>query len=250
MWSGLGSNVLGGNRVEELKALVQDIHREMVGSVEALGRRVYSIESSMTDLDAKMNLLIKAVDRLEVLPTAAPYQAPVAQESGEIDNVLMVMSPEELGIARTKEEEEIVDDGAEVISVKGFVAPPPKQEDSPTIADINELQISINNVAEAVNQISPGTLIIPQDEESSTEPTTDVEDGADAIYKFIEENGGTLSNHWKTRNLIHRDTDKKTRDAIREVLIQRGVKTYRVNKFKEWMFIGDEDPQKHYEQHA
>jgi len=214
VWSGLGSNVLGGNRVEELKALVQDIHREMVGSVEALGRRVYSIETSMTDLDAKMNLLIKAVDRLEVLPTAAPYQAPVAQESGEIDNVLMVMSPEELGIARTKEEEEIVDDGVEVISVKGFVAPAPKQEESPA------------------------------------EPTTDIEDGADAIYKFIAENGGTLSNHWKTRNLIHRDTDKKTRDAIRELLIQRGVKTYRVNKFKEWMFIGNEDPQKHYEQHA
>tara|TARA_B100000035_G_scaffold301104_1_gene297380 strand:+ start:19603 stop:20262 length:660 start_codon:yes stop_codon:yes gene_type:complete len=214
VWSGLGSNVLGGNRVEELKALVQDIHREMVGSVEALGRRVYSIETSMTDLDAKMNLLIKAVDRLEALPTAAQYQAPVAQESGEIENVLMVMSPEELGIARTKEEEEIVDDGVEVISVKGFVAPPPERE------------------------------------ETSVEPTTDVEDGADAIYKFIEENGGTLSNHWKTRNLIHRDTDKKTRDAIREVLIQRGVKTYRVNKFKEWMFIGDEDPQKHYEQHA
>ena len=67
-WSTLGSNVLGGNRVEELKALVQNIHRELMGSVEALGRRVGSLEVSLSDFDAKMNLLIKAVDRLEALP--------------------------------------------------------------------------------------------------------------------------------------------------------------------------------------
>ena len=117
-WSTLGSNVLGGNRVEELKALVQNIHRELMGSVEALGRRVGSLEVSLSDFDAKMNLLIKAVDRLEALPnTPRPSESTVTPEQSP-DNVLMFMSTEELGIQRTAEEMEIVVDVVEVSSVK------------------------------------------------------------------------------------------------------------------------------------
>jgi len=139
VWSGLGSSVMGGNRLEELTALVKEIHRELIGSVEALGGRVHSLEGHVDDLNAKMNLLIKAVDRLEALPT------PKAQMFSEpVDNLLMVMTPEELGIQRTAEETEIVDDGVEVRSVKGFVAPPPEPveekvpEDEHAVVDVPE----------------------------------------------------------------------------------------------------------------
>ena len=136
VWSGLGNNVLGGNRIDELTALVKEIHRELIGSVEALGSRVQSLERQVTDLDAKMNLLIKAVDRLEELPTG---QQPLPAEP--IDNLLMVMTPKELGIERDPEEMKIIDDGVEVRSVKGLVAPPPEQPEVNVPADEPTLDV-------------------------------------------------------------------------------------------------------------
>jgi len=211
-WSTLGSNVLGGNRIEELKTLVQSIHRELMGSVEGLGRRVGALESSLTDFDAKMNLLIKAVDRLETLPTGRmPEQHMSIVPEAPIDNLLMVMSAEELGIERTAEELEPVDDGVASISVKGFVAPPP-----------------------------------PETEQSLP---TEASECADAIYKFLTENPGVQTNHWKTRNLIDKGVDSKTRKEIRGILQEKGVRSYKVSQFADWMFIGDEDPQQHYEKY-
>ena len=211
-WSSLGSNVLGGNRVEELKALVQSIHVELMGSVEALGRRVGALETSFTDFDAKMNLLIKAVDRLETLPLG-PNTANTMNEQ-TVDNVLMFMSPDELGISRTAEELEPVDDGVEVISVKGFVAPPPA----------------------------------PASDEKAGLPSEAVE-CADAILKFISENGGIHSNHWKTRNLIDSSVDAETRKEIKARLADKGVKFHKVNRFAEWCYVGEEDGEQHYLKH-
>lgn len=213
LWSGLGSNVLGGNRLEELKTLVQSIHRELMGSVEALGRRVGALESSLTDFDAKMNLLIKAVDRLEALPSEPKQQMFPAQTDAPLDNLLMVMTPEELGIARTAEEMEPVDDGVEVISVKGFVAPPP--------------------------------AVVEESTEESPAPTT-AEDCADAIYAYLSENTGIHTNHWKTRGLIDGSVDATTRKEIKALLAEKGVKSHKVSNFADWMFIGDEDPEEHY----
>jgi len=148
------------------------------------------------------------------------------------DSVYVFMSHEELGL--TPEKREYVDvDGSDndvrVVS-NGFVAPPPpadipddelsideefasknkiaemvedeyptllKDEDSPTIADINELQISINNVAEVVNEISPGSLVIPQVDDSSNEISDEVK-AAYISYKnkdtkwmdFVRASGG------------------------------------------------------------
>ena len=212
-WSTLGSNVLGGNRVEELKALVQNIHRELMGSVEALGRRVGSLEVSLSDFDAKMNLLIKAVDRLEALPnTPRPSESTVTPEQSP-DNVLMFMSTEELGIQRTAEEMEIVDDGVEVISVKGFVAPPP--------------------AARAEKKALP----------------TDAGECAQAIFDFINENNGVHSNHWKTRNLIDSSVDAGKRKEIKALLADKGVKFHKVNRFAEWCYVGEEDGEEHYLKH-
>jgi len=207
VWSGLGSNVLGGNRIDELKTLVEEIHRELMGSVEALARRVGSLESSLSDFDSKMNLLIKAVDRLESLPVSAG----AGQHSDEpIDNVLMVMSAAELGIERTPEELEPVEDDVEVLSIKGFVAPPPIGEKT---------------------------------------PPTDADECADAIIGYLKKNDGIRTNHWKTRGLIDKSVDSKTRKEIKGILADKGAKFHKVNKFADWVFLGDEDPAEHFAKH-
>jgi len=118
LWSGLGSSVFGTNRVEELSELIRQVQVELLGSVEHLGSRVSSLEGSVSDLETKINLLLKAVDRLESVPQG--------DFNGPVDNVFAVMSHEELIPDRTEEQKEMVEEeGIEVVSVKGFVAPPP-----------------------------------------------------------------------------------------------------------------------------
>ena len=50
----------------------------------------------------------------------------------------------------------------EVAEEPDFMPELVEPEDVPTIADINELQISVNNLAEVVDEIAPGILEIPQ----------------------------------------------------------------------------------------
>lgn len=118
LWSGLGSSVFGTNRVEELSELIRQVQVELLGSVEHLGSRVSSLEGSVSDLETKINLLLKAVDRLESVPQR--------EFNGPVDNVFSVMSHEELIPNRTEEQKEMIEEeGIDVVSVKGFVAPPP-----------------------------------------------------------------------------------------------------------------------------
>lgn len=122
VWSGLGSSVFGTNRVEELSELIRQVQVELLGSVEHLGSRVSSLEGSVGDLETKINLLLKAVDRLETVPQGNFF--------GPVDNVFSVISKEELIPNRTEEQEEMVEvEEVKVVSVKGFVAPPPVFEE-------------------------------------------------------------------------------------------------------------------------
>jgi len=54
-------------------------------------------------------------------------------------------------------------------------------EDIPTIADINELQISVNNLAEVVDEIAPGILEIPNSHE-------DLEENEEYSLNHVSEN--------------------------------------------------------------
>ena len=123
LWYGLGSSVFGTNRVEELSELIRQVQVELIGSVEHLGSRVSSLEGSVSDLETKINLLLKAVDRLESVPQG--------EFNGPVDNVFSVMSHEELIPNRTEEQKEMIEEeGIDVVSVKGFVAPPPTPVES------------------------------------------------------------------------------------------------------------------------
>jgi hypothetical protein len=132
IWSGLGSSVFGTNRVEELSELIRQVQVELLGSVEHLGSRVSSLEGSVGDLETKINLLLKAVDRLETVPQGNFF--------GPVDNVFSVISKEELIPNRTEEQEEMVEvEEVRVVSVKGFVAPPPVLEEE---EDIEVIEVS------------------------------------------------------------------------------------------------------------
>jgi len=139
IWAGLGSDVFGLGKIEELSKTVQDVQAELIGSFESLNRRVSSLED-------KVEILIVAIDALnndEMKSEINPFSANLPMES----NVFMFMSQKELGIS--EEAPEYVDDGVEVRSVKGFVGPPP--EPVPDDEEVIEDEIP-NEVREAYSQ--------------------------------------------------------------------------------------------------
>jgi hypothetical protein len=122
VWSGLGSEILGSSKIDRLSELVSNIQVELMGSMEALSRRV-------GELEQKMNILIERGE------TPAPSVSPHAPMES---SVYMFMSQDELGLTPDKMEYvdvgDVADDTRTVKS--GFVAPPP-QEDVPEDEDVS-----------------------------------------------------------------------------------------------------------------
>jgi len=192
------------SRIEELERRIMMMQGETIGSIEALQRRITNLEENRT-----------------------------------VNSVLDVMSPEELNeIAGTKigEWPEYEDDGEEVKVVESGFAFADDIEDSPTIADINELQISINNVAEAVNQISPGALEIPQDEEDSSH-----ESCARAIIDYINEHGGVANADWKKKGLIPDTFEYDDRVKVRDIVAAEEGITYWKRNNMWWFYYREEE---------
>ena len=215
-WAMLGRSAgMGQQEIEELKARVVELERkvmmmqgETLGSIEALQRRVHQLENNKTSNSV-----------LDLIPV---------EELNEIAGTKIGVWPEK---------EDYVDDG-EVTKVvqSGFTYNANDIEDSPTIADINELQISINNVAEAVNQISPGTLEIPQDEEPRSHA-----DCADAIVEYINEHGGVPNADWKKKGLVPDTYEYEDRKKVREILESKEGITYWKRNNMWWFWYKEEE---------
>ena len=191
-------------KIAELERRLMMMQGETIGSIEALQRRLLNLEDNRS-----------------------------------IESVLDVMSPEELNdIAGTKigEWPEYEDDGEEVKVVESGFTFANDIEDSPTIADINELQISINNVAEAVNQISPGTLEIPQDEELRSH-----EECAQAIIDHINEHGGIANADWKKKGLIPDSFEYEDRVKVRDIVAAEEGITYWKRNNMWWFYYREEE---------
>ena len=127
VWSGLGSEILGSGKIDRLSELVSNIQMELMGSMEALSRRVGELEN-------KMNILIE--QGKAPTPNVSP-QSPMES------SVYMFMSQEELGLTPDKVEyvdvEDVAGDTRTVES--GFVAPPPEEdvpEDVPEDEEVSE----------------------------------------------------------------------------------------------------------------
>jgi hypothetical protein len=215
-WAMLGRSAgMGQQEIEELKARVAELERkvmmmqgETLGSIEALQRRVHQLENNKTSNSV-----------LDLIPV---------EELNEIAGTKIGVWPEK---------EDYVDDG-EVTKVvqSGFTYNAADIEDSPTITDINELQISINNVAEAVNQISPGTLEIPQVEEPRSH-----EDCADAIVEYIGEHGGVPNADWKKKGLVPDTYEYEDRKKVREILESKEGITYWKRNNMWWFWYNEEE---------
>ena len=215
-WAMLGRSAgMGQQEIEELKARVEELERkilmmqgETLGSIEALQRRVHQLENSKTSESV-----------LDVIPV---------EELNEIAGTKIGVWPEK---------DDYVDDGETVRVVQsGFTYNADDIEDSPTIADINELQISINNVAEAVNQIGSDTLEIPQDEEPRSH-----EDCADAIVEYITEHGGVPNADWKKKGLVPDTYEYEDRKKVREILESMEGITYWKRNNMWWFWYKEEE---------
>tara|TARA_Y100001973_G_scaffold106498_1_gene184825 strand:- start:2260 stop:3009 length:750 start_codon:yes stop_codon:yes gene_type:complete len=228
-WSMLGRSAgIGQQDIEEIKERLGNLEKkidmvqvELLGSIESLQRRVGNLEQS---------------------------EAP--------NSVLDIMSPEELNdLVGTKigvwpDKEDYVDDGEKVTTIEsGFTFTKggdelPVEEETPTIADINELQISINNVAEVVNEISPGSLVIPGEEyDASTDGPDSVthNDCALAILDYISDNGGVANADWKKKGLVPGTYDYDDRKKVREILEQKEGITYWKRNNMWWFWYNEEE---------
>ena len=103
----LGKNLGSSDSNEELEALKQklnDVQSEMYGTIESLLARVRSLEDQLAELKVKGS-----------------------EDKSEFTNVFELMSPEELLGRKPQPIEPLFEE--DVISVKGFVAPPPVKEE-------------------------------------------------------------------------------------------------------------------------
>jgi hypothetical protein len=113
IWSGLGSSVVGPDEetkkdIDELKHLIQQVQAEILGSVEALNRRIALLE--------------KLVESKETVDA-------VLDPNDFTENALMFMSQKELGIDESSSwPEPDLDAPAPRVVSGGFVAPPPDEE--------------------------------------------------------------------------------------------------------------------------
>ena len=225
-WAMLGRSAgMGQEEIEELKARVEELERrimmmqgETLGSIEALQRRINQLENNQVSSSV-----------LDVIPVE------------EINDMMGT----KIGV--WPEKEDYVDDGETVKVVsKGFTfnTDDTEVEETPTIADINELQISINNVAEVVNEISSESLLIPGEEyDASTDGPDSVthKDCALAILDYISDNGGVANADWKRKSLVPETYDYEDRKKVRAILEEKEGITYWKRNNMWWFWYNEEE---------
>lgn len=205
VWGNLGKGSANDAKVEELQQLLSSIHTELLGTTEALEKRMVALEYE--------NKMLR--EKLESVTTTAQAN------TERFTNVFNLMSPEELlgrPLKAPQYQEDEVED-VEVVSVKGFKAPPPEPD-------------------------------LPEDEE--VEIVLDEEDPmmewVDKTYAHITEEKGVMNYRMKALGLLPNEVTRKQKKFIYEQLENLGVKRYKVNKMYEFFYIGDGDGKELYEE--
>lgn len=209
----LGKNLGSSDSNEELEALKQklnDVQSEMYGTIESLLARIRSLEDQLAELKVKGS-----------------------EDTTEFTNVFELMSPEELLGRKPQPIEPLLKE--DVISVKGFVAPPPtnKEEmeiDLPEEEGTIEEEFESKDPYEVLNDEEPNHL------------------DASEIITYIESYGGILNQEMKKKEVLRSDISDKDRKAVYSLLEQCGVKTYKPNNFRTFFYFGtEEEGKKKYE---
>ena len=211
----LGKNLSSGDSNEELEALKQklnDVQSEMYGTIESLLARVRSLEDQLAELKVKGS-----------------------EDKSEFTNVFELMSPEELLGRKPQPIEPLLEE--DVISVKGFVAPPPVKE---------EIEIDLPEEEEVIEKEE----VEPEDPYEILNDDDPNHLDASEIITYIESYGGILNQEMKKKEVLRSDISDKDRKIVYELLERCGVKTYKVNKFRTFFYYGtEEEGEKKYEKY-
>tara|TARA_Y100000114_G_C11740912_1_gene318900 strand:+ start:598 stop:1272 length:675 start_codon:yes stop_codon:yes gene_type:complete len=211
----LGKNLSSSDSNEELEALKQklnDVQSEMYGTIESLLARVRSLEDQLAELKVKGS-----------------------EDKNEFTNVFELMSPEELLGRSPQPIEPLLEE--DVISVKGFVAPPPVKE---------EIEIDLPEEEEVIEKEE----VEPEDPYEILNDDDPNHLDASEIITYIESYGGILNQEMKKKEVLRSDISDKDRKIVYELLERCGVKTYKVNKFRTFFYYGtEEEGEKKYEKY-
>ena len=209
----LGKNLGSNDSNQELERLEQklnDVQSEMFGTIESLLARVRSLEDQLAELK------VRGTD-----------------DKSEFTNAFDLMSPEEL-LGRAPEPIDPLP-VEEVISVKGFVAPPPvEEEEVEEVEEIEEIDLPSDeeplDMYEILNDEDPNHL------------------DASEIITYIESYGGILNQEMKKKEVLRDDISDSDRKKVYALLEKCGVKTYKANKFRTFFYFGtEEEGEKKYE---
>ena len=211
----LGKNLGSSDSNEELEALKQklnDVQSEMYGTIESLLARVRSLEDQLAELKVKGS-----------------------EDKSEFTNVFELMSPEELLGRKPQPIEPLLEE--DVISVKGFVAPPPVKE---------EIEIDLPEEEEVIEKEE----VEPEDPYEILNDDDPNHLDASEIITYIESYGGILNQEMKKKEVLRSDISDKDLKIVYELLERCGVKTYKVNKFRTFFYDGtEEEGEKKYEKY-
>ena len=212
-----GSKEENSEQVAALENKLNDIQSEMYGTIEALVARVRSLEQQLAELKVEM----------------------AESPSAEYTNAFELMTPEELLGRKPQPIDPLhIDD---VTSVKGFVAPPPKAKE--------EEEEEIDLPTEEEND-----LVKPDFDDATLDMYDILNDDdpnhldASEIITYIESYGGILNQEMKKKEVLRNDISDSDRKKVYALLEKCGVKTYKVNKFRNFFYFGtEEEAEKKYE---
>ena len=211
VWGNLGKVVSNDSQIEEMRELLNAIHAELLGTTEALEKRVVALEYENKVLREKLE------------------GVSAQHNSDRVTNVFDLMSPEEL-LGRPLKAPQY-DDGkgeeVEIRSVKGFSAPPPEieiPEDEPIEIDLDEETVDF-----------------------TTEEDDPLGGWVEKIYAHIMESDGVMNYRMKALELLPVDVTKNQKKSIYAGLERLGVKRYKVNKMYEFFYLGEGEGKELYE---
>lgn len=203
IWKGLGQGAAepeeNGN-LEELRALVNQVQAELLGTIEALQARVVLLERALAEVDTRMGENESAVQ--------------------EVTNVFELISPEELLGRPLKRFSVPEDEDVEIRSVKGFTAPPPEEpEVEEVVEDEEEMELELDMDLADFSDESPITQYAME------------------VYEHILNEGGVLNQEMKRLELIPADISDADRKAVYEKMEELGIKKHRVNKMRIFYYL-------------
>jgi len=194
------------NQVSALEDKINSIQSEMYGTIEALMTRVRSLEQQLAEVKVEMG------------------ETP----SSEYTNAFDLMTPEALLGRKPEPIEPLSMD--DVTSVKGFVAPPPSEE------EVDEEELDLPSEDEPLSGVE--TIDLDMYELLGDEEPNDLD--ASEIITYIESYGGVLNQEMKKKDLLRKEISDVDRKKVYALLESCGIRTYKANKFRTFFYIGTE----------